>query len=94
MNKNEKSVKKGSVINRKHNRTIDQDKQRSYPKWVDIGMGVLKSVKGPNYAKVGAFGRLVPLTRHQVRFALNSIESAKKEAEKLKAALIGDQAAE
>lgn len=85
-------VKKGAVIQRRHNRTIPQDIARSNPKWVDIGLGVLKSTNGPNYARVGAFGKLTPLTRHQVRFALKSIEDAKKEAEALK--LANDQAAE
>lgn len=87
-------AKKGLVVNRRHNRTINQDVARSHPKWVDIGLGVLKSVNGPNYAKVGAFGKLVPLNRHQTRFALKSIERAKEEAAALKNALLGDQAAE
>jgi hypothetical protein len=90
MNKNEKSQKKGSVINRKYNRTIDQDKQRSEPKWVDMGGGVLKRAKGfPNYAKVGAGGRLVPMTRHAVRFFLSAREEAAKAIAK-----VVDQAAE
>lgn len=95
-NKSEQKVvaKKGCVINRRNNRTIDQSIARSTPKWEDVGLGVLKRKGSPNYAKVGPFGKLVPLNRHQVRFYLNSIESAKKEAEKLKAALLGDQAAE
>jgi hypothetical protein len=95
-NKSEQKVvaKKGCVINRKHNRTINQDIAPSNPKWEDVGLGVLKRKGQPNYAKVGPFGKLVPMNRHQVRFYLNSIESAKKAAEKLKTALIGDQAAE
>jgi hypothetical protein len=94
-NKSEqKVVKKGLIINRRNNRTINQDIAHSNPKWEDVGLGVLKRKGSPNYAKVGPFGKLVPLNRHQVRFYLNSVESAKKAAEALKLALIGDQAAE
>ncbi len=94
MNKSVKSEKKGAVVNRRHNRTINQDIAQSNPKWEDVGLGVLKRRGQQNYAKVGAFGKLVPLTRHQVRFYLNSVESAKKAANALKLSLIGDQAAE
>ncbi len=93
--KNEKvSQKKGAVISRRNNRTINQDIAHSNPKWEDVGLGVLKRRGQPNYVKVGPFGKLVPMNRHQVRFYLSSIESAKKAAEKLKTALVGDQAAE
>lgn len=46
--KNEKSVpaRKGVVVNRRHNRTVSQDKAVSDPKWDDIGHGILKR-KGP-----------------------------------------------
>jgi hypothetical protein len=54
--KSEKVVvsKKGCVINRKHNRTINQDVCHRDPKWEDVGSGVLK-LKGSthNYIKRG-----------------------------------------
>jgi hypothetical protein len=89
----QKVVKKGAVINRRNNRTVNQDIAHSNPKWEDVGLGVLKRRGAPNYAKVGPFGKLVPMNRHQVRFYLNSIESAKKEADALKTALLGEKAA-
>lgn len=79
--KSQKVAKKGLVVNRRYNRTVNQDIAQSAPKWEDIGMGVLKRKGSPfNYAKVGALGKLVPLNRHQIRFYLNAISSAKEAA--------------
>jgi len=69
--KNEKTVqKKGSVINRKYNRTINQDVAQSNPKWQDMGHGVLKRIGKPNYVKVGTCGRLVSLSARERDFRL------------------------
>ena len=57
-------------INRRNNRTINQDVARSAPKWEDMGHGVLKRKGSPNYVKVGPFGKLVPLTARERDFAL------------------------
>lgn len=91
---NSKPAKKGLVVNRRHNRTVSQGVAKSNPKWEDIGLGILKRKGAPNFVKVGPGGRLVPLNRHQIRFGLNAIEAQKREAEALKLALLGDQAAE
>lgn len=60
MSKNEKkapvvksSPKKGMVINRKHNRTINQDIAHRDPKWEDMGGGVLKLKGTHNHIKRG-----------------------------------------
>lgn len=88
--------KKGVVVNRSTNHTINQDVMASNGKWVDVGLGVLKhKVSKPgqyNYAKVGAFGKLVPLTRHQKRFFLKAIEEQETAQAALKAELL-DKAA-
>ncbi len=39
-------AKKGRVINRAHNRTIDTSVAKSDPKWEDIGYGI-RELKGP-----------------------------------------------
>lgn len=43
------TVKKGAVIHRNRNRTVDQSRAHSNPKWKDVGGGVLVQVNGlPN----------------------------------------------
>lgn len=74
MSKNDKSqkvvTKKGAVVNRKYNRTINQGVAQSAPKWQDMGGGVLKRVGKPAYVKVGPFGKLVSLTARERDFRL------------------------
>jgi hypothetical protein len=64
--------KKGAVINRRNNRTVNQDIAHSSPKWEDVGGGVLKK-RGPGnktaYITLRE-GKFVSLTRKQVDVAL------------------------
>lgn len=67
-----KPVKRGVVVNRRHNRTVPQNVQRSNPKWEDVGNGVLQ-LKGPGNCT--AFIRhqgtkFASMTRKQVDVAL------------------------
>jgi len=49
----QQKVKKGAVINRKHNRTVNQDVAHRDPKWEDVGSGVLKLKGSHNHIKRG-----------------------------------------
>lgn len=64
-------VKKGAVINRKHNRTIDTSVAKSDPKWEDVGHGIRK-LKGPGnktaYIRLEG-GKFRSVTRKQVDVA-------------------------
>jgi hypothetical protein len=65
-------VKKGAVINRKHNRTVNQDVAHSDPKWESIGHGIFK-LKGPNSKTAFVShkgGKLRSITRKQADVAL------------------------
>ncbi len=65
-------AKKGCVVNRKHNRTINQDVAQSAPRWEDMGGGILKK-RGPGNetAYIKRQGKnFVSLTRKQVDVAL------------------------
>jgi hypothetical protein len=44
---NSSKSKKGMVINRKSNHTIDQSRAASAPKWKSVGGGLLESIKHP-----------------------------------------------
>lgn len=37
------NIKKGSVIERRRNHTVNQDVAASFPKWFDVGCGMLES---------------------------------------------------
>jgi hypothetical protein len=69
-NQKEKKIKakKGSVINRRNNRTVDQSVATTFPKWEDLGEGVMRRFFGPNFSvcKMGTLGRLVSLTSKEV----------------------------
>lgn len=67
----QQKVKKGAVINRKHNRTINQDVAHRDPKWEDVGGGVLKLKGSHNHIKRGVG---------------NKYESVRKPAQKEQAA--------
>lgn len=84
-NKGDKSVKvvkKGAVINRRNNRTINQDVAHSSPKWEDMGGGVLKK-RGPGnktaYITLRE-GKFVSLTRKQVDVALAPKDAPEEKA--------------
>jgi len=71
--KNEtKKAKKGMVINRRNNRTINQDVRQSEPKWEHLGNGILKlKATGNKTAYIGRKGRrYVSITRKAVEIAL------------------------
>jgi hypothetical protein len=57
MEKNTGKAKKGMVINRKRNRTVNQDVAHSNPKWEDMGGGVLKLKAGDTYIRRGKNNR-------------------------------------
>lgn len=67
----QQKVKKGAVINRKHNRTINQDIAHHDGKWEDIGHGIRK-LRGPGnktaYIRLEG-GKFRSVTRKQVDVA-------------------------
>jgi hypothetical protein len=84
MSKEQGKAKKGMVINRKHNRTVNQDVAHSDPKWEDMGHGILK-LKGrkgeaPTYVKRGPYGRLLNVTAREVSFALAPKDAPEEKA--------------
>lgn len=74
-------VKKGAIINRRNNRTINQDVAHSDPKWVDMGGGVLKHRKSKSFITLQG-GKFVSLTRKQVDIALAPKEAPEVVEEK------------
>ena len=46
------SVKKGSIINRAANHTVNQDVAASSPKWQDVGGGILQSRTGTHINQI------------------------------------------
>lgn len=86
-NKGDKSVKvvkKGAVINRRNNRTVNQDVAHSSPKWQDIGGGVLKRIGPGNKTAYITLreGKFVSLTRKQVDIALAPKDAPEVEEKK------------
>ncbi len=67
-----KSVKRGVVVNRRHNRTVPQGVALGNPKWVDIGgedpIGVLVNKSG-NHIRRGKGNVWESMHRHAVSFA-------------------------
>ena len=65
-------TKKGVVVNRRYNRTVNHNVAQSSPKWEDMGNGILRR-KGPGNktAYIGMKGgKFVSLTRKAVDVAL------------------------
>ncbi len=71
-NESVKSVKRGVVVNRRHNRTVSQDVALSNPRWADIGgedpVGVLADKHG-NHIRRGKGNGWESMHRHAVAFA-------------------------
>lgn len=86
-----KPSKKGVVVNRRHNRTVNQDVAKSDPKWVDVGNGILKRVgKGEKQPHIKLQGtKFTSLTTKSVEVALAPTEAP----EVVEEAIITDKAA-
>lgn len=75
-------AKKGMVVNRKHNRTINQDVASRSPKWMNEGDGLIRTIAAPEGQSNNRHYLLndKPVTKQVVKRRLEDMAAAREAA--------------